>query len=848
VGTCSSAASVQTKVIDIDASTLGSLSFPHTLTVKFINGVANDIWNYRLRLPYEELDIPVRFSAGVASAAPLSIDPNGVIQFVIHSSNMATILDTDDAIYINGNPSASLSHLLDLPDDLDFSQFATNNDLANLTISRDNARRILEDRIKNIEDSETMTNVDTDNVTILGDGTPENPLRAARQGLKIAGPFASASPTVIPPPYDSTLIYLVSDGAGGYNQWVTDFSGTQLINIGGTQVKLDDYPDLEQIESLIAAQATLDSAKYIDKEELDSAMEAYTPGTGGNSGMILVMGAPDYDNIVQLPTTTTEYIATEDGYFGTSSTDGGYMRLSINGIELQQNDSTPGTAFGDIIRISKGDIVSIPDARNNLSRVFFIPLKTSDVIAENVVTKSEVIELVETAVEDAIDQIPGGTGGLAEVITDGVTVFGDGSEEFPIRSPRQGLKISGPTATAPAPPYDETLMYLVGTASPYEQYVVNETGDLVAIGAIEVDLSDYPTREEVYENIKGAELEAAGWFPDYANGVRVRESGSGIGQYVADKDGYLSMWMNGANGSIFGVSINGIQVLRYQMLITATRHTEPIKKGDTVTFSGCTDVILDYIPPTVGGTTPVQVVGYTTPDYANRSLVESNAAIPATDSFSWTADKDGYVYAEYGYENTSARLFMTINDVNIHREYANGNSYDMTPVYSVKKGDVVVCTNGVSTAGSTLNCNLYYLAPIVTIDGQRYTPLNDFNNHRETDLARWQSVANLRAEVIALKASIENKVLQSSSQEDINIVSEGTGYTVTAPLGGVVSFTASYLLLQSGSLTINGNEVFSAAGLALLVTNYSDEYEVQAGDVITSDNLATLVFTPYVAG
>jgi hypothetical protein len=121
-----------------------------------------------------------------------------------------------------------------------------------------------------------------------------------------------------------------------------------------------------------------------------------------------------------------------------------------------------------------------------------------------------------------------------------------------------------------------------------------------------------------------------------------------------------------------------------------------------------------------------------------------------------------------------------------------------------------------------------------------------FEYHRETDLTRWQAVADLRAEVIQLKAMIENKTPDYAAQQDIVASVEGSGYTVTNTLGGIIDFSAAYLLLASGWIKVNGVEVWSAEGLALVVSNYSDSYEVKAGDVITASNIDTCRFTPFV--
>lgn len=78
---------------------------------------------------------------------------------------------------------------------------------------------------------------------------------------------------------------------------------------------------------------------------------------------------------------------------------------------------------------------------------------------------------------------PGSTGpeGPATVITDGVTVLGDGSVAAPLRAPRQGAILRGPYAdVASVPtPYDSTALYMVGDdTAGYELYIVGADGVL----------------------------------------------------------------------------------------------------------------------------------------------------------------------------------------------------------------------------------------------------------------------------------------------------------------------------------------------------------------------------------
>lgn len=126
-------------------------------------------------------------------------------------------------------------------------------------------------------------------------------------------------------------------------------------------------------------------------------------------------------------------------------------------------------------------------------------------------------------------------------------------------------------------------------------------------------------------------------------------------------------------------------------------------------------------------------------------------------------------------------------------------------------------------------------------------PLEAFQEHVETDLTRWQEVADLRAMVYNTQASITNKVL-SDTITDIESFVQGEGFTVTNALGGIITFTATSLLISLGQLFVNGESVWSSAGLSLSIGGITDSRIVQENDVVTATGMSSITFTPYVAG
>lgn len=123
----------------------------------------------------------------------------------------------------------------------------------------------------------------------------------------------------------------------------------------------------------------------------------------------------------------------------------------------------------------------------------------------------------------------------------------------------------------------------------------------------------------------------------------------------------------------------------------------------------------------------------------------------------------------------------------------------------------------------------------------------DFTTHKDTDLVRWQDYYNLKAEFYDLKASVQNKTLDTSSTVDIESAAQGGGYTVVSSLGGRVNFSAIIILLTIVPqwIAVNGVKVWQGNGLGL--GEISDAVEVEDGDIVTCSGMTEITFAPYKA-
>ncbi len=97
---------------------------------------------------------------------------------------------------------------------------------------------------------------------------------------------------------------------------------------------------------------------------------------------------------------------------------------------------------------------------------------------------------------------------------------------------------------------------------------------------------------------------------------------------------------------------------------------------------------------------------------------------------------------------------------------------------------------------------------------------NNIEDHINTDAFKWQTVADLQAQVIALQNTIENVQPDEAQAVDIETEANGDGYTVSNSLGGIITFDLYSVLLGFGEVTVtysNGTTVKeSAQGLSLI--------------------------------
>ncbi len=130
------------------------------------------------------------------------------------------------------------------------------------------------------------------------------------------------------------------------------------------------------------------------------------------------------------------------------------------------------------------------------------------------------------------------------------------------------------------------------------------------------------------------------------------------------------------------------------------------------------------------------------------------------------------------------------------------------------------------------------------------TTLNaDFQNHRVTDYNRWIRTEQMQTDINTLKAQKLNKQRDNTQTVDIETQAQSqSGYTVTNSLGGEVDCSAMNVLLSFGSLSVNGQEVWSSEGLTLSITTPIQHNQiVNDGDVITCRGMTNITFTPYIS-
>ncbi len=141
---------------------------------------------------------------------------------------------------------------------------------------------------------------------------------------------------------------------------------------------------------------------------------------------------------------------------------------------------------------------------------------------------------------------------------------------------------------------------------------------------------------------------------------------------------------------------------------------------------------------------------------------------------------------------------------------------------------------------------IYTRKPIIIPGGSAAAATMDLQDHKTADMSRWNEFYQLKKDFYDLKASIQNKALDTSSIVDIETDAQGAGYTVTNSLGGRVTFTDVIVLLDliPGSVSVNGAVVWS--GQALGVGTIEDHVDVQLNDVITCTGITSITFTPYI--
>lgn len=179
-------------------------------------------------------------------------------------------------------------------------------------------------------------------------------------------------------------------------------------------------------------------------------------------------------------------------------------------------------------------------------------------------------------------------------------------------------------------------------------------------------------------------------------------------------------------------------------------------------------------------------------------------------------------------------LILSLNVPYVISVYAQYDS-----LISSTLGQIQRNTQATNTALTTVNSKLD------TIIANQQAQVAAFGYHTETDLQRWQEVADLREQVLLINSSMQNLEPDTDNAVNIEAEAQGEGYTVTAPMGGIVSFTALNILISVATLYVNGAESWSSAGLTLAIGGINDHREVNPGDVITATGMTEIIFIPY---
>jgi hypothetical protein len=161
-------------------------------------------------------------------------------------------------------------------------------------------------------------------------------------------------------------------------------------------------------------------------------------------------------------------------------------------------------------------------------------------------------------------------------------------------------------------------------------------------------------------------------------------------------------------------------------------------------------------------------------------------------------------------------------------------------------GTIVYVTDG--TNQYTGQTGVY---TIIKADGtpDAFVLESEFEAHRQTDLTRWQQVADMQTQIDTLAAQLQNKTTAGQTPVDIlSYAKTDAGYTIESNMGGVIDYTLVSVLVSAGAIYVNGVKKISGDGLDLSIGGTNGTFVVNNGDVITCSSLGVskLTFTPYV--
>lgn len=384
-------------------------------------------------------------------------------------------------------------------------------------------------------------------------------------------------------------------------------------------------------------------------------------------------------------------------------------------------------------------------------------------------------------------------------------------------------------------------------------YLFNGTEFVEATGL--TDLSDYYTKSEVDTKISAS----------IGGGITQSDLGVAL-------TGYLPL--NGPNSPI--TQVNTPTQFNKTLSITGTGQiyqTSVSVIKSSMSFDGSSHLGLTYTPTGDTDAIPKRYVD------DNFTTLTSFADHTSTDGTRW---QDQYTISKEMYDGFAATKGLKPNSSmphNIAMYSSVDNQYTVTDDYgglitlttsNYQGWDTEVYINNTlrySNAGIAMGVKLTKYIPVnkndtfyfstdgdTTVTASYVAYIPDPNSYMQGIFNQLDTqanqIANLSQQILNIKASIQNQIPDTANTVSI----ANSTYTVTSTLGGqlvgkgtVVLGLLGIKVASTGTVTVNGTNVYdntSLLGVGTVETLTTDVYD---GDVIVSDGMASLTFTPYIA-